>query len=254
MRVAWYEETGAAETVLQLGEQDAPAPAAGEVQVRIKASGINPSDVKTRAGARGPLAFALVIPHSDGAGIIEAVGAGVDAARVGERVWLWNAAWKRAHGTACELITLPAEQAVTLPDNTDFDAGACLGIPGSTACYGVFADGSVKDKCVLVTGGAGAVGHYAIQLAKWGGAKVIATVSSDAKGEFAKAAGADLVVNYKQQDVAAQVMEATAGQGVDRIVDVEFGGNLDVSKAVLGVGGTICTYGSMGDPTPTLPF
>ena len=254
MKAAWYDQTGDAHSVLNIGEREDVKPAAGEVLVRVHASGVNPSDVKTRAGARGPIPFDFAIPHSDGAGIIEAVGEGVDSARVGERVWIWNGAWKRQFGTCAQFIALPQAQAVRLPDTTGFEAGACLGIPASTACYGVFANGSVQDQTVLVTGGAGAVGYYAIQLAKWGGARVISTVSGPEKAEVAKSAGADAVVNYREEGTLEQLLEATRGKTVDRVVEVEFGGNLALSNAVLKPEGVIATYGSMAAPTPQLPF
>ena len=201
MKAVWYEQIGAADDVLTHGNIDDPEVSDGEVLVRIRASGVNPSDVKTRGGARGELQFPRIIPHSDGAGKIEAVGNGVDKNRIGERVWLWNGAFGRAFGTCAEYISLPANQAVEMPENTPFEAGACMGIPASTAYHGVFSGGSVKNKTVLVTGGAGAVGHYAIQLAKWDGAQVITTVSGPEKGLAAEEAGADLVVNYKTDDV-----------------------------------------------------
>lgn len=254
MRAVWYETTGPAAAVLRHGVLDDPQPGPGEVRVRVRASGVNPSDVKSRSGVRGPMAFARVIPHSDGAGEIDAVGAGVDAARLGTRVWLWNAAWKRADGTCADHVCVPAEQAVALPANTAFDAGACLGIPASTACHAVFADGDVAGQTVLVTGGAGAVGHYAIQLARWGGARVIATVSGEEKAEAARAAGAHAVINYRAGDTAAAILDAAGGARIDRIVEVEFGGNLAVSAAVLAPGGVIAAYGSMADPAPQLPF
>lgn len=254
MRAAWYEQTGPARDFLIVGERPDPAPRAGEVLVRIHASGVNPSDVKARAGARGPIPFPYVIPHSDGAGIIEAVGEGVESARIGERVWTWNAAWQRADGTCAEYVALPAGQAVSLPDGTNFAAGACLGIPALTAAYGVFADGEVAGKTILVTGGAGAVGQYAIQFAIWGGARVLTTVSGPAKAGIADRAGADLVINYREQDVAQVVFEATGGTGVDRVVEVEFGGNLEATRQIIKPGGTIATYGSMADPNPAIPF
>ncbi|MEJ6725783.1 MAG: NADPH:quinone reductase [Emcibacteraceae bacterium] len=254
MKATWYTKTGEVEDVLNYGEMNAPIPIAGEVSVRIYASGINPSDVKTRAGARGPIAFDKVIPHSDGAGIIEAVGEGVDLTRVGERVWIWNGAWKRPFGTCAEYICVPSEQAAPLPINVSFEAGACLGIPASTAYFGVYSDGSVEGKTVLVTGGAGAVGHYAIQFAKLGGAKVITTVSGPEKAVHAQSAGADAVINYREGDVAEAIMKATDGNGVDRIVEVEFGGNLEVSNKVLRNNGVIATYGSMAAMEPKLPF
>lgn len=254
MRAVWYEETGPAADVLRLGEMETPQPAPGEVRVRLLASGVNPSDVKSRAGLRGPIAFPRVIPHSDGAGEIDAVGVGVSPARIGERVWVWNAAYRRPFGTCAEQVCLPEAQAVTLPGGTGFEAGACLGIPASTACHAVFADGDVTGQTVLVTGGAGAVGHYAIQLARWGGARVIATVSGPEKARAAEAAGAHAVVNYREGDVAAAILAANHGRPVDRVVEVEFGGNLPVTEAVIGEGGVIAAYGSMANAQPKLPF
>lgn len=254
MKAAWFETVGVASEVIEVGQRDTPSPAAGEVLVAIKASGVNPSDVKTRAGARGPIAYPFLIPHSDGAGIIEAVGEGVDSNRVGQRVWIWNGAWKRQFGTCAEYISVPEAMAVKLPDNTGFDAGACLGIPASTACYGLFADGEIEGQTVLVTGGAGAVGHYAIQLAKWAGARVITTVSNEDKAARAKASGADHVINYKSGNTAEAILDAAGGRNIDRVVEVEFGGNMDVTNQVLRPGGTIATYGSMANPTPSIPF
>lgn len=254
MRAVWYQETGPAAQVLRYGELDDPQPGAGEVRVRLRASGVNPSDVKSRAGARSPIAFPRVVPHSDGAGEIDAVGAGVTAARIGERVWVWNAAWRRPNGTCAEYVCLPAEQAVHLPEGTEWEGGACLGIPASTACHAVFADGDVSGQTVLVTGGAGAVGHYAIQLARWGGARVIATVSGEAKARHAEAAGAHAVINYRTSDPVQAILAANRGKPVERIVEVEFGGNLAASTAVLAPGGVIAAYGSMADPEPQLPF
>lgn len=254
MRAAYYESVGAASEVIRVGERPTPQPGPGEVRVRIRASGVNPSDVKTRAGARGALSYPYVIPHSDGAGVVESIGTGVNPQRIGERVWTWNAAWKRPFGTCAEFICLPSAQAVTLPSTVDFDGGACLGIPAMTACHAALGDGPLSGKTVLVSGGAGAVGHYAIQFANWSGARVITTVSGAAKAAHAKSAGAHHVINYREQDVIAIVKQLTAGAGVDRIVEVEFGGNLAVSLQVLKVGGVIAAYGSAAVPTPTLPF
>jgi NADPH2:quinone reductase len=254
MRAAYYESVGPAAEVLRVGERPTPRPAQGEVRIRIHASGVNPSDVKARAGARGALAYPYVIPHSDGAGVIESLGSGVDPKRLGEPVWTWNAAWKRPFGTCAEFVCLPSEQAVKLPPQTDFHGGACLGIPAMTACHAALGDGPLDGKTVLVTGGAGAVGHYAIQFAKWSGARVITTVSGAAKASHATSAGADHVINYREQDVVAAIKDSTAGAGVDRIVDVEFGGNLGISTQVLKAGGVIAAYGSSAVPTPTLPF
>ena len=254
MQAAYYESVGPAPEVIRIGERPTPQPAPGEVRIRVHASGVNPSDVKSRAGSRGPLAYPWVIPHSDGAGIIDSVGSGVNASRIGERVWTWNAAWRRASGTCAEYVCLPSAQAVFLGANTNFEAGACLGIPAMTACHAALGDGPLSGRTVLVTGGAGAVGHYAIQFAKWSGATVITTVSGAAKAAQASQAGADHVINYRDQDVVAVLRELTSGAGVDRIVEVEFGGNLALSNQILKTGGVIAAYGSMAAPTPTLPF
>jgi NADPH2:quinone reductase len=254
MKAAFYDRNGPADEVLQVAELPMPAPGPGEVLVRVKASGVNPSDVKSRAGLRTKMSYPRVVPHSDGAGVIEAIGAGVDPAQVGERVWLWNGQWQRPFGTAAEYIALPSFQAPHLPDGVPYEAGACLGIPAMTAHRCVFADGPVAGQTILVTGGAGAVGHYAIQLARWGGAKVIATVSGADKAAHAKAAGADRIVNYKTEDVAQAVKDFTAGQGVDRVVEVEFGGNLQTTLACLKTNGVIATYASSAAMEPKLPF
>ena len=186
--------------------------------------------------------------------MIDDVGAGVDAARVGERVWLFGAQWQRDFGTAAEWVSVPTLNAQTLPADSSFEAGACLGIPALTAYPAVYADGDVRGLTVLVTGGAGCVGRYAVQFAKLGGATVIATVSNDQKAELASSAGADHVLNYKTEDIAERIEEITSGQGVDRIVEVEFGGNLETSVRVLKVGGIIATYASQAVPTPAMPF
>jgi NADPH:quinone reductase len=256
MRAAWYERYGSAEDVLVVGQQPDPVAGPGEVLVRVRTSGINPSDVKRRAVDLGGFGgkFTRIIPHSDGSGIIEAVGAGVDKGRVGERVWTWNAQWQRPFGTAAEFVSLPLEQAVRLPDPFSFEDGACLGIPAQAAHRAVFADGPVTDCTILVTGGAGVVGRLAIQLAKWGGARVITTVSGPEKAAHAKAAGADVVLDYKREDVVAAVMDLTKGVGVDRIIDVELGGNLAVTCQVLRANGVVVAYGSVAEPNPVLPF
>ncbi|HET6619399.1 MAG TPA: NADPH:quinone reductase [Dongiaceae bacterium] len=251
---AFYERNGPADEVLQVGEMPMPAAGPGEVLVRINASGVNPSDVKSRAGLRARMAWPRVVPHSDGAGVIEAIGAGTDPARVGERVWLWNGQWQRPFGTAAEYIALPSFQAPHLPDGVPYEAGACLGIPAMTAHRCVFADGPVAGQTILVTGGAGAVGHYAIQLARWGGATVIATVSTAEKAAHARAAGADRIVNYRTEDVIGAVKDFTDGQGVDRAVEVEFGGNLSIALACLKPNGVIAAYASSGTMEPKLPF
>lgn len=254
MRAAWYRQFGAAADVLETGDVQRPEAGAGEVLVRVSVSAVNPVDVKRREGGRGEMEAPRVIPHFDGAGLVEAVGEGVDSSRVGERVWLYEVQWGTPYGSAAEYVAVPAARAVPLADGTDFAEGACLGIPAITAHRGVYADGPVTGATVLVTGGAGAVGRYAIQFAKLGGAKVIASVSSTAKGELASSAGADVVVNYRNDDVVSRVMEATGGVGVDRIVEVELGGNLETSQAVLKVNGVIAAYASQANPEPMLPF
>jgi NADPH2:quinone reductase len=254
MKAAFYDRNGRADDVLQVAELPIPVAGPGEVLVRVKASGVNPSDVKSRAGLRAKMAYPRVVPHSDGAGVIEAIGPGVDPARVGERVWLWNGQWQRPLGTAAEYIALPSVQAPHLPDGVPYEAGACLGIPAMTAHRCVFADGPVAGQTILVTGGAGAVGHYAIQLARWGGAKVVATVSGPDKAAHAKAAGADRIVNYRSENVVDAVKEFTHGQGADRAIEVEFGGNLEATLACLKTNGVIAAYASSAAMEPKLPF
>ena len=254
MRAAWYEKVGDAKDVLQVGQIDDPTPDSNEVLISVKTSGINPSDVKIRAGARGELQFSRVIPHSDGAGTIIEVGKDVNPKRIGERVWIWNAAYGRPNGTCAELIALPGEQAIVMNDDIGFEAGACLGIPASTAYYGIFANGSVANKTLMITGGAGAVGFYGIQLAKWAGANVISTVSNEEKAKIAKDAGADLILNYKEDDVVNSVLEYTKGDGVDRVLEVEFGGNIPINQNIVKPNGTIAAYASATVMEPTLPF
>ena len=255
MRAAFYERTGPAREVLQLADVATPEPGPGEVRVRLSTSGVNPSDVKSRAGLRSKeLAFPRIVPHSDGAGTIDRVGDGVPAARVGERVWVWNAAWKRAFGTAAQYVVLPAAQAVTLPASVPFDVGACLGIPALTALHAVRMDGGVEGKSVLVTGGAGAVGHYAVQMAKLCGAsRVLASVSSDEKAMAALQVGADAVIDYRSEDVASRVRGLTGGRGVDRVIEVDFAANVNASLAVVRPEGDIVVYGS-SRPEIAVPF
>lgn len=255
MRAAFYERTGPAREVLRLTEFPDPTPGAGEVRVRVAWSGVNPSDVKGRAGTRSKgLPFPRIVPHSDGSGVIDRVGEGVDQGRIGEPVWVWNAAWGRADGTAAEYVVLPARQAVRLPDGVDLAVGACLGIPALTAHHAVTMDGGVEDQSVLVAGGAGAVGHYAIQMAKLNGARqVLATVSSEEKAALARKAGADLVLNYRDEDVVKRSLEATCGVGLDRIIEVDLGANAGIDIAALRPEGAIVAYGS-GAAEISVPF
>jgi NADPH2:quinone reductase len=255
MRAAWFESFGSAKDVLQIGDIASPTAGPGEVLVRVHTSGVNPSDVKKRAGSfPNLLDDGPVIPNSDGAGVIEAVGDGVDAARIGERVWLYQAQFARRFGTAAEYIAIDSSRAPKLADNVSFEVGACLGIPVMTAHRAVFADGDVVGQTVLVTGGAGRVGYYAIQWAAQAGATVIATVSNDADRAACIDAGAHHVVNHRADDFPAEIMAASGGALVDRVVDVEFGANLPTTVEVLKVGGVIATYSSMQEPQPLLPF
>lgn len=255
MQAAYYEATGPAHEVLRLDSLEMPVPQPGEVRVRIVCSGVNPSDVKTRAGLRSKaLPFARIVPHSDGAGVVDALGEGVRSLGVGQRVWVWNAAWQRASGTAAEYVVLPERQVVPLPDGTGFDAGACLGIPALTAYHAAAVDGGVAGKSVLVAGGAGAVGHYAVQLARLLGARqVLTTVSSEAKAALALQAGADLAIDYRTEDVAARVGAATGGQGVDRVIEVDLAANAALDLQLLRPGGDLVVYGS-GAAELSLPF
>ncbi|MDB5373071.1 MAG: NADPH:quinone oxidoreductase [Belnapia sp.] len=245
MKAVWYDRQGPAAEVLTFGEQPTPGPAPGEVLVRIAVSGVNPSDWKSRSGKGRPMAFPRVIPHSDGAGVIEAVGEGVPRQRIGQRVWLWNGQWKRPFGTAAEYIALPSAQAVPLPETTGFAEGACLGIPALTALHAVLTDGGVTGQRVLVTGGAGSVGHYAIQFARLlGASQVIATVSGEAKAAHALAAGADHTVNYRTEETVDRVRALTGGLGVDRVVDVDVSGTAPLLPGLLASGGICAAYGA----------
>ncbi len=253
---AWsYTRVGPAAEVLAETELPTPEPGPGEVRVRVQWSGVNPSDVKTRGGLRSKvLPFPRIVPHSDGSGTIDAVGAGVDAQRVGQRVWLWNAAWGRPFGTAAEYCCLPEAQAVPLPEAASGEAGACMGIPGLTAMHAVLMDGGVAGRRVLVAGGAGAVGHYAVQLAsRLGAAQVISTVSSGQKAALALEAGADHVIDYKTEPVAERVRELTGGRGIDRVIELDVAVNGAMDLDLLRPGGELVAYGSSPKPLD-LPF
>ena len=255
MKAVWYERTGAAPEVLSFGDMPTPVAGPGEVRVRLEASGVNPADVGRRSGSYRAMEFPRVIPNSDGAGIVDQVGDGVTRLHVGQRVWLFNGQRNgRALGTAAETISLAEPLVTPLPDDVSFAAGATLGIPGMTAWCCLFGDGPVTGQTVLVTGGAGAVGHYAVQLAKWGGARVIATVSTDAKAEQARMAGADRVINYRTEDVVASTMAFTGQRGVDRVIDVDFGGNLATTLKLMAVNSTIALYATNGNRNPVLPM
>jgi NADPH2:quinone reductase len=253
MRAAFYEANGSAREVLRVAEVDTPQPGRGEVRVRLMISGVNPSDVKNRAGLTRKIAFPRVIPHSDGAGEIEAVGDGVSASRVGERVWIWNGQWRRAFGTAAQSIVLPAAQAVPLPPKTSFEAGACLGIPAYTAYQAVELAGARDGATVLIAAGAGAVGHYAIQLAKKRKATVITTVSSPEKAAIAKQAGADHTIDYKRENVGERVKAVTGGRGVDAVIEMDLAANAKLLPDVLTPNGVVAIYGGSA-AEPAIPF
>lgn len=248
MRAALYEHLGAPD-VLKVKEIARPEPGPGEVRVRVAVSGVNPTDWKTRAAGSGKaMPYSYVVPNQDGAGEIDAVGGDVDLARVGERVWMWFGQWQRQHGTAAEWICLPSRQAVRMQDRASFDLGASLGIPALTAAHALFIDGPIEGKTVLVSGGAGAVGHYAIELARWRGARVIATASSADKVKLAHAAGADAVINYNAEDAAGAIRAAAPG-GVDRVIEVA-PSNLVLDHQVMVSRGTAVFYAATSEDPP----
>ena len=260
MRAIEYTAHGGPE-VLTLVERPVPEPGAGEVRVRVHVSGVNPTDWKRRAASRGGEMGGPVVPNHDGAGFIDAVGPGVDASRVGERVWLWLAQWQRSDGTAQDYVVIAARQAVALPEGASLELGASLGVPALTAHRALtlaaggpyrLAPGALGGRTVLVAGGAGAVGNAAIQLGRWAGARVVATVSSPEKAVLATAAGAQRVVNYRDEDAVAQI-RAFAPDGVDLVVEVAPGRNAALDLAVLAPGGTVAYYAADGDGTLSLP-
>jgi NADPH2:quinone reductase len=251
MKAAVYSRKGPADQVLSVVERPIPTPARDEVRVKVAFSGVNPSDVKTRA--RPGMEFDEVIPHSDGAGIVEAVGPDAPQDLVGRRVWIFNGQWERAHGTAAQHIALPARQVVPLPDGVGFETGASIGIPLMTAYHAVESCDTLAGRTVLVPGAAGAVGFYAAQLARLGGARVIAVVSSEAKAEIARAAGAESVIDYRREDVVERVKELTGGRGVDRIIEVDASRYAPRYGELLAFGGKAVCYGSNGAEL-TLPW
>ena len=251
MRAAYYERNGSARDVLKVGEIETLHAGPGEVRVKLAVSGINPSDVKSRQGSTRKITYPRVIPHSDGAGAIDEVGDGVSHSRIGERVWVWNGQWKRPFGTAAEFIVLPSTQAIFLPEKISFEAGACLGIPAMTAAHAVALAGVNKGTTVLVSGGAGAVGQYIIQFAKAKGAVCLTTISSAEKARAAREAGADHVINYKQENVGDRVMDITGKCGVDAVIEMDLTANARLIPAVLRPKGNVIVYGT--GPEATLP-
>lgn len=256
MRAAWYERQGPAAEVLVVGEMDVPSPAPGEVVIRVAASGINPGEIKKRSDAFGfGMPYPRVVPHSDGAGTIEAVGEGVDPSRRGQRVWCFGAQSGRPFGTAAEYVAVPSTQAPLLPEGVSFEVGACLGIPGITGHRAVHVAGAVEGRVVLVQGGAGAVGQCAVALARHAGAKVLATVRSEADGAEARKAGAHEVVQtagLSSEEIVERLL-ARAPEGVDHVVEVAFDANVAVDEQVLNPGGSIAAYAT-GAAEPVLPF
>ena len=255
MKAVWFEKKGPAHDVLIVGDLPDPEPAAGEVRVRIHVSGVNPTDTKTRSGFGGNMTmdFPRITPGQDGAGVIDRVGSGVPASRMGERVWVYEAYLRRPFGTAAQFTVVPSGNAVKLPDSITIDTGAGLGVPAMTSHRCLFADGAIHGKHILIHGGGGGVGNAAIQLARWAGAHVIATVSRPEQENAARQAGAHVIVNRKRQDVVAEVRKATGGHGVDRVVDIDFGQNLDLNMGLLKTGGAISSYFSSPYPKP-FPF
>ncbi|HEY5299168.1 MAG TPA: NADPH:quinone reductase [Acetobacteraceae bacterium] len=252
MRAVWYERQGPAREVFIVDDLPTPEAGPGELRVRLEASGVNPSDTYRRAGPGG-MDHPRVVTNSDGAGIVDQAGPGVARSWVGKRAWLYNGQRNgRWCGTAAQYIALSVDLVTELPSTVSFAEGATLGIPAMTAHRCVFVAGAVQGRTLLVTGGAGAVGHYAVQLAAWAGATVIATVSSAEKAERARAGGAAHTINYRHEDVAARVREITEGRGVDHIVDVDFGGNLAATIASIRDGGSVAAYATNGDRTPAL--
>jgi NADPH:quinone reductase len=256
MRAVWYERCGPAEDVLKVGDLPRPAPRAGEVLVRVHVSGVNPHDVKKRSGwTGGVLSAPRVVPHSDGAGVVVEVGEGVDPRRVGERVWIMHAGeGSPGAGAAAQFAAVHADHAAPLPEGVDFDVGACLGVPFMTAHDALLRDGPVSGRTVLVQGGAGAVAGYAIQLAVQSGARVIATASSPEKAAVARALGAAVVVDHRAADAAEEILRHTRGEGVDRIVEVDFGANLALDQAVIRPHGVIASYSSSRVREPLFPY
>ena len=255
MKVIGYEEFGPATEVLQVREIELQKPKSREVIVKLRYSGVNPSDAKARAGNRPGVfrpEYSLVIPHSDGSGVIEDVGSELDKSLIGKRVWVRNGQWKRPFGTAAEYITIALENLIEMPSEMSFKDGATMGIPGLTAAYGIFGSGEVLGKTLLISGGMGAVGHLAVQLAKWGGAKVIAT-GSKSSCETILNLGADYFFDYSSDKLVSQIKEV-APEGIDRVVEVEFGINLNWLHEVLKPNGTLAVYGSAKEMNPIIPF
>jgi NADPH2:quinone reductase len=254
MKACWYETTGPAREVLRIGDLAKPRPGPGEVSVRVAVSGVNPTDVKRRSGARGPLPFPAMTPGYDAAGVVDAVGESVAESRVGARVWVWEAAHARPGGSAAEFLVVPQSRAMPLPKDVSFADGASLGVPALTACHGLLLGGDLSGQAVIVTGGAGAVGNYAVQLAKRMGAVVIATARGEAKAADAKQAGADHVVDPRSDSLADVALEVTGGKGVRHMLDVDLGAHIGDAWRFIAENGSLASYGTQSDPAPLFPF
>ena len=255
MKAITYSEFGVSTDVLKVKELPIPKVGKDEVLVALEFSGSNPSDAKSRAGNRPGITkpqFEQIVPNSDGSGIITAVGEAVDKSRIGQRVWIWNGQWQRPNGTAAEYISVSSAQAVEMPEDMSFETGACLGIPGLTASYCTLGDGALSGKTVFVSGGAGAVGHTCIQLAKWSGATVIASGSENGFKHI-REAGADHVFDYRDPDLSKKILEICP-PGVDRAIEVEFGENVNLLHKIVRQNGEISLYGGAKNMTPTFPF
>ena len=253
MRAVWFEKKGPAPEVLVAGEMPDPEPAPGEVRVRVAVSSVNPTDVKRRREGRELGKFPRIVPNNDGAGTVDRVGAGVPATRLGERVWIFAAQHGRPFGTAAEYTCVPSRFAVRLSESVSFADGACLGVPAVTAHRCLFANGPIRGLSVLVSGGAGRVGSYAVQMAKRAGAFTIATASLP-KLAGLKELGADIALDYRRPDLADGVRLATGGKGVDRVVDAAFGANIAMAPKILAPNGVISSYASDAFPEPAIPF
>jgi NADPH2:quinone reductase len=255
MKAITYSEFGVSTDVLKVKELPIPKVGKDEVLVALEFSGSNPSDAKSRAGNRPGITkpqFERIVPNSDGSGIITVVGEAVDKSRIGQRVWIWNGQWQRPNGTAAEYISVPSTQAVEMPEDMSFETGACLGIPGLTASYCTLGDGALSGKTVFVSGGAGAVGHTCIQLAKWSGATVIASGSENGF-EHIREAGADHVFDYRDPDLSKKILDICP-PGVDRAIEVEFGENINLLHKIVRQNGEISLYGGAKNMTPSFPF
>lgn len=252
MKAGWYERCGPAHDVIQVGELPTPEPRPGEALIRVRASGINPSDYKRRGNVKAGVEYPRVIPHSDGAGVVAALGEGVTGLKVGDRVWTFHAQWGRAEGTAAEYVSLPAGLVRPLPGDLTFEQGACLGIPAMTAHRCVFGGGPVAGKTVYVPAAAGRVGAYAIQFAKRGGARVIASAGGEAKRGIARELGADLVLDRNEEKLAEIILEDTGGCGVDRVIEIDFPGHIGFNETIVADGGSIASYGAAPRPQATL--